>query len=358
MIDVHAHVVLPGVMGCAGDYGPELGVGPEGRPRFRVGNYVLDGVDYTGTPFMDPDVRLRGQRPPRHRAAGAVAQSDHVLPPHRSRDRDRVLPMAQRRARRGRRRPPRPVPRVRPAPDAGHRRRDRSSCGGRSRTSACSAPTSAPTSRPTSTTSASTRSGRRRRARRPGVHPPRTGGHRRTAARPADPQVRPRPLARLPVRGDAGDRLLDLRRRARPPPRRSTSACRTAVARRRTCSVVSPIRAAPGRGPVRIPSTSPRRCAGCGSTTTSTTTGRWRCSATRSAAIGSCSAPTSPAGTRPHEPDEVVFDPVYDDNAGGCCASTSAEVRDAVSCCGRRRRSASAATPGRTAPARRGSRPT
>lgn len=59
MIDVHAHAVLEGVMGCAGEYGPELGVGPEGRPRFRAGNYVLDGVDYTGTPFMDVDARLR-----------------------------------------------------------------------------------------------------------------------------------------------------------------------------------------------------------------------------------------------------------------------------------------------------------
>lgn len=59
MIDVHAHTVLAGVMGCAGHYGPELGVGPEGRPRFRVGDYVLDGVDYTGTPFMDPVARLR-----------------------------------------------------------------------------------------------------------------------------------------------------------------------------------------------------------------------------------------------------------------------------------------------------------
>jgi aminocarboxymuconate-semialdehyde decarboxylase len=58
MIDVHAHAVLAGVMGCAGHYGPELGVGPEGRPRFRVGGYVLDGVDYTGSPFMDVDVRL------------------------------------------------------------------------------------------------------------------------------------------------------------------------------------------------------------------------------------------------------------------------------------------------------------
>ena len=59
MIDVHAHAVLEGVMGCAGEYGPELGVGPEGRPRFRAGNYVLDGVDYTGSPFMDVDARLR-----------------------------------------------------------------------------------------------------------------------------------------------------------------------------------------------------------------------------------------------------------------------------------------------------------
>ncbi len=59
MIDVHAHAVLPGVMGCAGTYGPELDVGPEGRPRFRVGNYVLDGVNYTGSPFMDITARLR-----------------------------------------------------------------------------------------------------------------------------------------------------------------------------------------------------------------------------------------------------------------------------------------------------------
>jgi len=58
VIDVHAHAVLAGVMGCAGHYGPELGTGPEGRPRFRVGDYVLDGVDYTGSPFMDVDVRL------------------------------------------------------------------------------------------------------------------------------------------------------------------------------------------------------------------------------------------------------------------------------------------------------------
>ena len=58
MIDVHAHVVLEGALGCAGHYGPELGVGPEGRPRFRVGSYVLDGVNYRNSPFMDVDLRL------------------------------------------------------------------------------------------------------------------------------------------------------------------------------------------------------------------------------------------------------------------------------------------------------------
>ena len=46
-------------MGCAGHYGPELGTGPEGRPRFRVGGYVLDGVNYANSPFMDADLRLR-----------------------------------------------------------------------------------------------------------------------------------------------------------------------------------------------------------------------------------------------------------------------------------------------------------
>lgn len=45
-------------MGCAGHYGPELGVGPEGRPRFRVGDYVLDGVSYRDSPFMDVGKRL------------------------------------------------------------------------------------------------------------------------------------------------------------------------------------------------------------------------------------------------------------------------------------------------------------
>lgn len=58
MIDVHAHVVLEGLMGAAGPYGPEM-LECGDRPAFRVGDYVLEGVRYRGTPFLDVDLRLR-----------------------------------------------------------------------------------------------------------------------------------------------------------------------------------------------------------------------------------------------------------------------------------------------------------
>ena len=58
MIDVHAHVVLEGLMGAAGPYGPEM-LECGARPAFRVGDYVLEGVRYRGTPFLDVDLRLR-----------------------------------------------------------------------------------------------------------------------------------------------------------------------------------------------------------------------------------------------------------------------------------------------------------
>ena len=45
-------------MGTAGDYGPEIGSDGPGRPWFRVGSYRLDGVRYTGSAFMDVDLRL------------------------------------------------------------------------------------------------------------------------------------------------------------------------------------------------------------------------------------------------------------------------------------------------------------
>jgi len=56
VIDIHAHVVLEATMGTAGAYGPELVDGDP--PRFRAGDYVLHGVRYRGSPFMDPEVRL------------------------------------------------------------------------------------------------------------------------------------------------------------------------------------------------------------------------------------------------------------------------------------------------------------
>jgi aminocarboxymuconate-semialdehyde decarboxylase len=57
VIDLHAHVVLEETLGAAGHYGPELGM-RDGRPYFRVGEYVLDGVRYRGSPFMDTNLRL------------------------------------------------------------------------------------------------------------------------------------------------------------------------------------------------------------------------------------------------------------------------------------------------------------
>jgi aminocarboxymuconate-semialdehyde decarboxylase len=58
MIDVHAHVVLEGVLGCAGVYGPTLTDGADGITRFQAGDYVLEGVKYRDSPFMDVDRRL------------------------------------------------------------------------------------------------------------------------------------------------------------------------------------------------------------------------------------------------------------------------------------------------------------
>jgi len=61
-IDVHAHAVLAGTMGTAGSYGPEIGSDGPDQPWFRVGNYRLDGVRYTGSAFMDVDVRLENMQ--------------------------------------------------------------------------------------------------------------------------------------------------------------------------------------------------------------------------------------------------------------------------------------------------------
>ena len=56
-IDLHAHVVLPAAIGAAGAAGPEIG-DTDGTPWFRVGGYVLRGVRYEGSPFMDVGRRI------------------------------------------------------------------------------------------------------------------------------------------------------------------------------------------------------------------------------------------------------------------------------------------------------------
>src|ERR1700753_1512621 len=38
--------------------GAEAGTHPDARPFYRIGDYVLTGVRYAGTPFMDVGVRL------------------------------------------------------------------------------------------------------------------------------------------------------------------------------------------------------------------------------------------------------------------------------------------------------------
>ncbi|HXV91890.1 MAG TPA: amidohydrolase family protein [Pseudonocardia sp.] len=58
LIDVHAHAVPAATEGAAGAAGPETGTGPDGRPFYRVGGYVLHGVRYAGSAFTDVGLRI------------------------------------------------------------------------------------------------------------------------------------------------------------------------------------------------------------------------------------------------------------------------------------------------------------
>lgn len=60
VVDVHAHAVLEVSFGAAGAAGPELGTELDGTPFYRVGDYVLRGVRYCGSPFLDVELRLAG----------------------------------------------------------------------------------------------------------------------------------------------------------------------------------------------------------------------------------------------------------------------------------------------------------
>ena len=57
-VDVHAHILLPGVMGTCGAAGPEMGLRPDGVQYFRSGNYVLEHVKFVDAPFSDTGLRL------------------------------------------------------------------------------------------------------------------------------------------------------------------------------------------------------------------------------------------------------------------------------------------------------------
>ena len=62
MIDLHAHVVLEGVLGRAGELGPELIDDPD-CPTFRVGDYVL-GIEPGTARIVDrPQLRAAGELP-------------------------------------------------------------------------------------------------------------------------------------------------------------------------------------------------------------------------------------------------------------------------------------------------------
>ncbi len=58
VVDVHAHILLPGVMGCCGAAGPEMGINADGVHFFRAGDYRLENVKFVGSPFSDVDMRL------------------------------------------------------------------------------------------------------------------------------------------------------------------------------------------------------------------------------------------------------------------------------------------------------------
>jgi aminocarboxymuconate-semialdehyde decarboxylase len=57
VIDTHAHVVLRETEGAAGKYGPEILFDGD-IPIYRIGDYSLRDVNYLGTAFTDPKIRL------------------------------------------------------------------------------------------------------------------------------------------------------------------------------------------------------------------------------------------------------------------------------------------------------------
>ncbi len=53
VVDIHAHVLFPEVMGLCGSAGPEMANDKHGIPFFRSGQYVLSNVKFADSPFSD-----------------------------------------------------------------------------------------------------------------------------------------------------------------------------------------------------------------------------------------------------------------------------------------------------------------
>jgi len=58
VIDCHAHVRIEVDMGPQWQHGPEYGADDQGQPWYRVGNYRLQGVKHTRSPFTDAQLRI------------------------------------------------------------------------------------------------------------------------------------------------------------------------------------------------------------------------------------------------------------------------------------------------------------
>ena len=81
VIDTHAHVVLKETEGAAGKYGPEILLDGD-IPIYRIGDYSLRGVNYVGTAFTDPEIRLDKMDEGKNRCPDTDAKSSYILSLH------------------------------------------------------------------------------------------------------------------------------------------------------------------------------------------------------------------------------------------------------------------------------------
>jgi aminocarboxymuconate-semialdehyde decarboxylase len=58
VVDVHAHILLEGVMNTCGHAGPEMGVREDGTQFFRAADYVLENVKFVNSAFSNAQMRI------------------------------------------------------------------------------------------------------------------------------------------------------------------------------------------------------------------------------------------------------------------------------------------------------------